>query len=110
MPHRPRLRCRGAAPCTTPRTRRRGYLEIRTRSGNVERVLLITLTVALIVDAHGRFAHPAALSDTLAELKRFGKTMAGSVVVKERRNPAEPHELVTSAPAQDEERAHDSRS
>jgi diguanylate cyclase (GGDEF)-like protein len=80
-----------------------GYLEIRTRSGATERVPLITVTVALIVDAHGRFAHPAALSDTLAELKRFGKTMVGSVVVKERRGPAEAHELVTAVPTQDEE-------
>ncbi len=87
----------------------RGFLEIRTRSGTVECVPLITLTVALIVDAHGRFAHPAALSDTLAELKRFGKTMTGSVVVKERRSPADPHELVTAIPAQDEEQAHDAR-
>ncbi len=87
----------------------RGYLEIRTRSGATESVPLITLTVALIVDAHGRFAHPAALSDTLAELKRFGKTMNGSVVVKERRNPAEPHELVTARPARTEEQAHDPR-
>jgi diguanylate cyclase (GGDEF)-like protein len=88
----------------------RGFLEIRTRAGAVESVPLITLTVALIVDAHGRFAHPAALSDTLAELKRFGKTMTGSVVVKERRSLAEPHELVTAVRAQDEEQAHDSRS
>jgi PleD family two-component response regulator len=87
----------------------RGFLEIRSRSGAVERVPLITLTVALIVDAHGRFAHPAALSDTLAELKRFGKTMAGSAVVKERRSLAGPHELVTVLPAQDEEQAHDPR-
>jgi diguanylate cyclase (GGDEF)-like protein len=85
----------------------RGYLEIRSRNGVAERVPLITLTVALIVDAHGRFAHPAALSDTLAELKRFGKTMAGSVVVKERRGTAETHELVTAAPAPDEEQVHD---
>ncbi len=82
----------------------RGYLEIRTRSGAAERVPLITLTVALITDAQGRFAHPAALSDTLAELKRFGKTMTGSVVVKERRGSAAPHVLVP-----DEEHAHDPR-
>lgn len=88
----------------------RGCLEIRSRSGVTEQVPLVTLTVALIVDARGRFAHPAALSDTLAELKRFGKTMIGSVVVKERRGSAETHELLTVARTPDGEQAHDPRS
>jgi diguanylate cyclase (GGDEF)-like protein len=97
----------GVAALHDPADATAGFLEIRTRSGIAERVPLITLTVALIVDAHGRFAHPAALSDTLAELKRFGKSMTGSVVVKERRGTAEPHELVTMVPAPDGEQAHD---
>lgn len=71
-----------------------GFLETSNRAGTRERVALITLTVALIVDAQGRFAHQAALSDTLAELKRYGKSMAGSVVVNERRVPGESPQLV----------------
>ncbi len=63
----------------------RGYLETRTRTGDVIQAPLITLTVALIVGVRGRYAHDAAMSDALAELKRHGKRQAGSVVVQERR-------------------------
>jgi hypothetical protein len=58
---------------------------------------LITLTVALVVDARAHFHHPAALSDTLAELKRYGKQQFGSVIVRERRSPGAAHELLTVA-------------
>ena len=64
-----------------------GYLETRTRTGEVERVPLITLTVALITDVQGRYDHPAQMSDALAELKSHGKQQQGSVVVAERRAP-----------------------
>lgn len=74
----------------------RGYLEVESRSGNVERFPLITLTVALIKDAKGRFSHPAELSDTLVELKRFGKTSPHSVVVHERRARNGQPEMVMS--------------
>ncbi len=75
---------------------RNGYLEIESRNGNVERFPLITVTLALIDDAKGRFQHPAELSDTLAELKRFGKTKLRSVVVQERRSPDGNSVLVTT--------------
>lgn len=63
----------------------RGYLEITTRTGDRIEAPLITLTVALITDVRARYAHPVAVSDALAELKRHGKRQPGSVVVKERR-------------------------
>lgn len=63
-----------------------GYLEIESRSGQVERFPLVTLTLALVSDCRGRFQHPAELSDTLVELKRYGKTKPHSVVVQERRS------------------------
>jgi diguanylate cyclase (GGDEF)-like protein len=89
----------------------RGYLEVESRSGNVERFPLITLTLALVNDAQGRFAHPAELSDTLAELKRFGKASAQSVIVRERRSPGGELELIatgaegTAIPAPSDESA-----
>lgn len=76
---------------------KRGFLEVETRAGAVEKIPLITLTVALVVDARGRFQHPAQLSDLAAELKRYGKSLVGSVVVKERRSPEGPPELVPSS-------------
>jgi diguanylate cyclase (GGDEF)-like protein len=76
---------------------KRGYLCVETRAGVEEKIPLITLTVALVVDAQGRFQHPAQLSDLAAELKRYGKTLVGSVVVKERRSPDGVPELVPSS-------------
>ena len=62
----------------------------------MKRFPLITLTVALVSDAGGRFEHPAELSDTMAELKRYGKTMPSSVVVRERRSANGESELVAT--------------
>ncbi|MBE0564431.1 MAG: response regulator [Krumholzibacteria bacterium] len=76
----------------------RGYLEVEGRDGRVKRFPLITLTVALVADAQGRFAHPAELSDTMADLKRYGKTMVESVVICERRTaPGRPELVLTGA-------------
>ena len=72
-----------------------GYLEIESRSGQVERFPLITLTLALVQDCRGRFNHTAELSDTLVELKRYGKTKPHSVVVQERRSAGHPPEFIT---------------
>ena len=74
---------------------RNGYLEIESRSGQIERVPLISLTLALVRDCRGRFQHPAELSNTLVELKRCGKTKSHSVVVKERRSAGSKPELIT---------------
>ncbi|HPF69144.1 MAG TPA: response regulator [Candidatus Krumholzibacteria bacterium] len=72
----------------------KGYLEVEGRDGRVKRFPLITVTIALVADAEGRFGHPAELSDTMAELKRYGKTMTESVVVCERRSAPGRPELV----------------
>ncbi len=79
-----------------PADYKRGYLEVESRSGSIERFPLITLTLGLVNDAKGRFEHPAELSDTLAELKRFGKTTEQSVIVVERRSADAEPEMITS--------------
>ena len=71
-----------------------GFIEARNRTGEVEQIPLITLTVALIDDALNRFEHPAEMSDALAELKCHGKRQPDSVVVKERRAPGGNAELL----------------
>lgn len=71
-----------------------GFLEVESRDGRIQRLPLITLTVALIDEARGRYNHPAQLSDVMAELKRFGKAQINSVVVCERRTGAEKPEMV----------------
>ena len=75
---------------------RRGYLEVKNRTGDIEQFPLITLTVALVTDDSGRFEHPAQLSDTVSELKAHGKTMVNSVVVRDRRQAPGVPELVAS--------------
>jgi PleD family two-component response regulator len=87
---------KGKAALHDPTDVERGFLRVKSRANVEEEVPLITLTIAMIVDAQGRFTHMAQLSDVVAELKRYGKTQQGSVVVKERRSPDEAPELLES--------------
>lgn len=73
---------------------RRGYFEIRNRLGEIKRVPLMSLTVALVIDEGSRLKHFAQVSDIASELKKFGKGMTGSVVVRERRKDAAPAETM----------------
>jgi GGDEF domain-containing protein len=75
---------------------RRGYLEIKNRLGEVKRVPLMSLTVALVIDEGNRLKHYAEVSDIASELKKFGKDMTGSVVVRERRQGAGIEEEIES--------------
>jgi len=67
----------------------RGHLEVRTRQGGLQRVPYPTVTIALVLDAGGEFEHWARVGDAAAELKAFGKSLKGNVVVKERRQSAD---------------------
>jgi GGDEF domain-containing protein len=64
---------------------RRGYLEIQNRLGETNRVPLMALTVALVLDGEQRLKHFAQVSDIASELKKFGKGVVGSILVRERR-------------------------
>ncbi|MBU2500164.1 MAG: response regulator [bacterium] len=89
----------GSGDLHDPEDLARGYLEVKNRAGEFTQFPLISLTVALIENIAGRFEHPAELSDTLAELKQYGKTMVHSVVVRERRgstSAADRFDLTTS--------------
>ena len=68
----------------------RGYMEIRNRLGEVKRMPLMSLTIALVVDDEGKLRHYAQVNDIASELKQYGKAMVGSVVVRERRKSNEP--------------------
>jgi PleD family two-component response regulator len=69
---------------------RRGYMEIRNRLGEIRRMPLMSLTIALVLDEEGKLKHYAQVNDIATELKRYGKAMSGSVVVRERRKTNEP--------------------
>jgi PleD family two-component response regulator len=64
----------------------RGWIEIQDRTGTIRRMPPVTVTVALVVDREGEFGHIGRINAVAAELKRFGKAQAGSVVVEERRD------------------------
>ncbi len=84
----------GVVDLHDPQDAEKGFLQVEGRGGDVKRFPLITLTVALVADAKGRFLHPAQLSDTMAELKRYGKTMTSSVLVLERRTADGKNEMI----------------
>ncbi|UCF04898.1 MAG: response regulator [bacterium] len=73
---------------------RKGYFEVRNRLGEIKRVPLMSLTIALVIDEGQRLKHFAQVSDIASELKKFGKGMTGSVVVRERRKDEVPTETV----------------
>ncbi|HSG29712.1 MAG TPA: response regulator [Candidatus Krumholzibacterium sp.] len=73
---------------------RKGYLEIWNRLGEIKRVPLMSLTIALVLNEGQRLKHFAQVNDIASELKKFGKGMTGSVVVKERRKDKAPAEKI----------------
>ncbi|MDD4857342.1 MAG: response regulator [Candidatus Krumholzibacteria bacterium] len=75
---------------------RRGYMEVRNRLGEIMRMPLMSLTIALVIDDEGKLKHYAQVNDIASELKRYGKGMVGSVVVRERRKTSEAEESVES--------------
>ncbi len=73
---------------------RRGYMEIRNRLGEIRRMPLMSLTIALVMDEEAKLKHYAQVNDIATELKRYGKGLSGSVVVRERRKSGEPAQKI----------------
>ena len=63
----------------------RGFLKIRRRTGEVMKVKSLGITVAIVTNERGTISHIGRVADIASELKRYGKGMNGSVVVRERR-------------------------
>jgi diguanylate cyclase (GGDEF)-like protein len=68
----------------------RGYVEVVNRKGTVDRFPLLTMTIAVVSSSKIEIDHIARISDIASELKLYGKTLEGSVVVKERRKDGRP--------------------
>lgn len=77
----------------------RGWIEIQDRTGTVRRMPPVTVTVALVIDRLGELTHIGQVNAVATELKRFGKTQPGSVVVEERRETAADEELTVDVAA-----------
>jgi PleD family two-component response regulator len=69
---------------------RRGFFEVRNRQGEIARVSLMSITIALVVSTDNKINHFAEINDIASDLKKYGKKMKGSVVIKERRHDVTP--------------------
>jgi diguanylate cyclase (GGDEF)-like protein len=87
----------GVTALYDPVDREQGYIQVRSRAGLEKMMPFVTLTIALVTDATGQAQHIARLSDIAAELKSYGKTINGSVIVRERRAPNEAPVVTTVA-------------
>ena len=65
---------------------KRGFFEVRNRQGEIARVSLMSITIALVVSTENTINHFAEINDIASDLKRYGKKMKGSVVIRERRH------------------------
>ena len=74
----------------------RGYVELPDRRGDSRRFPPVSMTVAVITDGDGRFSHVGRVNAVATELKQYGKSQPGSVVVTERRNAEDGAETVVS--------------
>lgn len=64
---------------------KRGYFEVRNRQGEIARITLMSITIALVMSKDNNIQHFAEINDIASELKKYGKRIKGSVVIKERR-------------------------
>lgn len=69
---------------------KRGYLEVRDRQGQLKRIPVMSVTMALVMSTDNRIEHFAEVNDIATSLKEYGKRIRGSVVVKERRQDGAP--------------------
>jgi PleD family two-component response regulator len=72
---------------------KRGYLEIRDRQGQIKRIPVMSVTMALVTSTDSRIQHFAEINDIATSLKEYGKRIDGSVVVKERRQDGSPNPI-----------------
>lgn len=68
-----------------PQDLRRGYLETRDRRGTLNRFPIMTISIAVVSNELREFSNYAQVGEAAAELKRYAKSIAGSVFVKDKR-------------------------
>lgn len=64
---------------------RAGYIETRDRRGTLNRFPIMTLSMAIVENDHGQLANYAQVGEAAAQLKRYAKSISGSVYVKDKR-------------------------
>lgn len=63
----------------------RGFFEVQGRTGEVTRYPVLSITLAMVTNEGHRIDHVAQVGDLASEVKRYGKAIDGSVLVRDRR-------------------------
>ncbi len=69
----------------SPKDLRQGYIETRDRRGALNRFPIMSLSIAIVSNDTQQLDNYAQIGETAAELKRYAKSIAGSVYVKDKR-------------------------
>jgi diguanylate cyclase (GGDEF)-like protein len=69
----------------SPKDLRQGYIETRDRRGALNRYPIISLSVAIVGNDGQQLINYAQIGEKAAELKRYAKSVAGSVYIKDKR-------------------------
>jgi diguanylate cyclase (GGDEF)-like protein len=64
---------------------RQGFIETRDRRGTLNRFPIMSLSIAIISSAQRPLENYAQIGEAAAELKRYAKSISGSVYVKDKR-------------------------
>ena len=64
---------------------RQGYIETRDRRGSLNRFPIMSLSIAIISNEQRALDNYAQIGEAAAELKRYAKSIGGSVYVKDKR-------------------------
>ena len=69
----------------SPKDLRAGYIETRDRRGALNRYPIMTLSIAIVANDCRQVTNYAQVGEAAAELKRYAKSISGSVFVKDKR-------------------------
>jgi len=69
----------------TEEDRTRGYIITKTRTGEISEVPILSVSIAIVTNEMRKISHVGEISQIAAELKKFAKSIGGSVYVKDRR-------------------------
>lgn len=68
-----------------PEDRKKGYIISSDRMGNINKFLIMTISVAIVHNTYRVIDHPGKVAQIAAELKKYAKAMEGSNYVFDRR-------------------------
>ena len=71
----------------TAKDLKQGYIETRDRRGTLNRFPVMSLSIAVVSNDRGQLTNYAQVGEAAADLKRYAKSIAGSVFVKDKRRP-----------------------